>query len=299
MNLLILAMIVSQAPPLELVQHANDPTRRLIAGANISDTNVKLSGELRLTLTVEGPAPLDVTIAKPLLVTAPLWRVRDDGQPIREVISPNRQRWSRQFRLSPLVNGNALIQIAPLTVRCGTMGDQAISLPGEWNVRVTSSIATPSKEELRPGTGMETVAPPVVAEETSSWRIVIVPVLLLAALITIKLAKRRRPAGIIHDSEWAKRELETESADQCARVLRLFVSHTFGVPATKQTTPEIVASIQTIETFPTRETGSLESILTQCDTLRFAPSTQNATGLVQTARGLIDRLHQSQLAKLD
>ena len=51
-----------------------DPAKRIEARAAIDAGEIRLSGEVKLTLTVEGPGPLSVTPSKPLLTKPNLWR---------------------------------------------------------------------------------------------------------------------------------------------------------------------------------------------------------------------------------
>ena len=141
---------------------------------------------MKLTLTVEGPGPLSVTAPKPLFAKPGVWRVREDGLPLREVLPGGRERWAQGFHLSPLVPGEPKVALGPLTVRAGGGSDLNLA----WDedklpvVRVTTSIENPSPDALRPPTDIEPLPPePPVEQRSTGWLFVVVPALLVLSAV--------------------------------------------------------------------------------------------------------------------
>src|SRR5262249_4533135 len=116
---IVLAVVsVAAAPaPLVEIRNAADAAKRIEARASLDSNDIRLSGHVRLTLSVEGPGPRHATPSKPLLTKPNLWRVRDDGLPLREVLPGGRERWTQVYRLSPLVPGTPAVALGKLTIR--------------------------------------------------------------------------------------------------------------------------------------------------------------------------------------
>jgi hypothetical protein len=292
---LALALVSLAAAPAPLVVSRNtgDPGKKLIARAELDADEVRLSGELTLNLTVEGPGPLEVTPPKPLLdrEKGGLWRVREDGMPLREVLDGGRQRWRQTYRLSPLVPGkDVVVKLGPVTVRAGGEQDTRIEWPGETRVKVVTTIEAPSADSLRPATDVEALPPPPPADRgPSPWRFAVVPVLLLAAIGALALGRRKRRPAAPRDAAWAQGELASGhlTADRCAAVLRQYLSFRFGVSAEARTTPELAAALQADGRLPADALTEWRALLDECDAARFSGTVASVAGLADRARALV------------
>ncbi|MBO0698325.1 MAG: hypothetical protein J2P46_08030 [Zavarzinella sp.] len=285
--ILILGAVPS---PLIEVRNAGDPGKRVEARAELAAGEIRLSGEVKLTLTVEGPAPLGVTVPKPFLTKANVWRVREDGLPVREVLPNGREKWSQVFRLSPLVPGEPKVPLGPLTVRPGGEQDLVIEWKAEPAVRVVTKIENPTPDTLRPSTDIEHLPPPPNVESGSSpWLFAIVPVLLGLAVVGLLLGRRKRPTGAPRDAAWAERELAAGNltADRCASVLRQYLAYRFGVPAETRTTPELAAGLRADGRLPEGVVGEWQAFLDECDAARFSGTAAGVAGLADRARALV------------
>ena len=180
-------VIACAATPAPLVEKRGD----IEARATLDQFDIRLSGETKLTLSVEGPGPLTVTPSKPLLAKANLWRVREDGLPLREV-NGGREKWSQVYRLSPLVPGKPEVAPGPLIVRAGGMRDIVIDWSNQSSlvVQVRTTVDSPSPEALRPATDIEQLPPSVTVRDSSGWLFAIVPGLLVLSAIGIFLGRR-------------------------------------------------------------------------------------------------------------
>src|SRR5262245_13887366 len=79
---------------------------KCVARLELDAREVRLSGRLTLTVTVEGPAPLAVSPPDPLLADnkPPRWRAR----PLPPAAADTPGRWQRVYRLDPLAAGEAV-----------------------------------------------------------------------------------------------------------------------------------------------------------------------------------------------
>ena len=290
-----LAFMVSAPPPPAVVRlNTSDPANMVEARAQFDADTIRLSGEVKLTLTVEGPAPLSVTAPKPLITTPGVWRVREEGLPLREVLPNGRERWSQVYHLSPLVPGEPKVALGPLTVRAGGGTDLAVA----WEenrlpvVKVTTAIENPTVEALRPPTDIEQTPPPPPAPPRSrSWLFALVPGLLVASAILLLFGRRKKSPTAPRDAAWALRELSAPdlTADRTAVILRQYLAFRFGVPAVYQTTPELAAALSTDNRLPPDAVSDWRSLLDECDAARFSGTAATVGGLADRARALVER----------
>ena len=287
--LALLSLGAAPAPLVE-VRNAGDPARRVEARAELDAGEIRLSGEVKLTLTVEGPGPLGVTPPKPFLTRSNVWRVREDAPSVREVLTNGREKWSQVYRLSPLVPGEPKVSLGALTVRPGGEQDLTIEWKAEPVVRVATSIESPTPDALRPATDIEQLPPPPPVERGSSpWLFAIVPVLLLLAAAALVFGRRKRAPAAPRDAPWAARELAagTLTADRCAAVLRQYLAYRFGVPAETRTTPELAAALRADGRLPDAVVAEWQAFLDECDAARFSGTAANVAGLADRARALV------------
>jgi hypothetical protein len=290
---LLLAVVSIGAAPAPLVEVRNDSdaAKRIDARAAIDAGEVRLSGEVKLTLTVDGPGPLGVTPPKPLLTRPNLWRVREDGLPVREKQPNGRERWTQTYRLSPLVPGGPAIALGPLTIRPGGEQDVVIDWKDqEFTVRVTTKFETPSTDALRPATDIEKLPPPPNDERGASrWLFAIVPALLLLAAAALLIGRRKRTPPPPRDAVWAANALAAAglSADRCATILRQFVAYRFGVPAETRTTPELAAGLRSHGRLTADAVAEWQALLDECDAARFSGTDAAVAGLADRARALV------------
>jgi hypothetical protein len=288
-----LISIAAAPPPVVEVRNAGDPANRVEVRAQLDATSIRLSGEVKLALTVEGPGPLSVTMPKPLMTRANVWRVREDGLPLREVVSGGRERWSQSYVLSPLVPGEPKVALGPLVVQAGGMPDLTIPWDDERlpTVRVATSIDSPSVDALRPSTDIEPLPPePVVDRPGIGWRFAIIPALLILSALGLLLGRRRKRPAILRDAAWALRELAATdlTMDRAAVVLRQYLAFRFGVPAEFRTTPELGAALRAEDRMPADDVAGWRALFEECDAARFSGTSAAVAGLADRARALVE-----------
>ncbi|HEX3149916.1 MAG TPA: hypothetical protein VHR66_17700 [Gemmataceae bacterium] len=290
---LALVSIGAGPPPLVEIRNAGDSKNRIEARAELDTGTVRLSGEVKLTLTVEGPEPLSVTTPKAPVTRPNTWRVRDDGLPLREILGGGRALWKQVYRLSPLAVGDQQIALAPLIVRAGDAADITIAWDAEKlpSVRVVSVLENPSVESLRPATDIELLPPdPIDVKPGHGWVFAIVPCLLTLSAVGILLGRRKRRHAIPRDSGWAIAQMTTGSLtpDRCAHILRQYLSYRFAVPAEFETTPELAARLIAEQRLPADVIAELQSFLSECDAARFSGTSATVSELADRARALIE-----------
>jgi hypothetical protein len=281
-----LMMFSVGATPAPLIDKRGD----IEARATVDAGEIRLSGETKLTVTIEAPGPLTVTPPKPLLVKANLWRVREDALPTREV-GGAREKWMQIYRLSPLVPGKPEIALGPFNVRANDGKNSVI----DWNgqsmfVQVKTTIESPSADSLRPPTDIEQLPPaPIIEPSPSSWWFAIVPILLLLSAALIYWGRRNRLPAKPRDAAWAISELADPNltADRCAAILRQYLAFRFGLPAEMRTTPELVAALNVEGRMPANIAGEWQALLDECDAARFSGTAATIAGLADRARSLV------------
>ncbi|MBX9582246.1 MAG: hypothetical protein K2X87_18235, partial [Gemmataceae bacterium] len=120
----------------------------VVPSVTLDRQSVRLSESVRVTLAVEGPAPLRVDPpaddqAQRLLTpgAAAAWRIRPAGGVTVEDLPGGRQRWTRAYRLDPYLAGDKVpVGFAPVPVAAGGAAAQPVTWPPQ-EVTVTTTIA--------------------------------------------------------------------------------------------------------------------------------------------------------------
>jgi len=266
---------------------------------------LELSDTLRVTLIVEGPAPLRVEFPKKRLISGQEieqyladesnrdWKIARGGTAPKSPLGNERERWVQEFQLEPYVaRGPTTILFAPITVNGHVM-------PGP-SCDVT---VNPPAIEAKPGaamtiTGIEEL-PPATPPAGSSWSWVwaaVVAALAVAAGIAWRARRRLEP---LPPREWASAALDaleragvlgSALVEGVAATLRGFIDRCFGIPATKLTTEELLVAAQQA-TWPVEQTDLLRRLLEECDRAKFAgdiPDDEGCRGLLARAREWVD-----------
>lgn len=257
----------------------------VIARAEIDLDRVKLSGKLNLSLTVEGPAPIEVgPILGAALLTknsAQSWEVKETGAPAVEDLKNGARRWKQEFRLAPFeVGPKVAIALAPLKIKAGNAKETEVSWPQSATVEVTTSIAQPDPDSLRPVTDIEPL-PSVESANVSdrSWVYSIgiaIGVVIVFVVGSLWRSRRQRERNEpLYTAEWAIAELRglapgSAGFARMAEVLRLCLQHRFDIPAPRLTTAEIVRDFRAHSQFTPTLADELKIILERCDIAKFA-----------------------------
>ena len=251
-----------------------------------------LTDSVRVTLTIEGAAPLRVELPKQLLTADadPAWRIRPDP-PGRvatlTALGGGRERWQQVYRLTPYVPGTPLrAAFNPVSVVANGRATMVT-----WK-EIALTVEVP-KGELTIATRTELEAPPAPpvspAPSLTPWLVAAgAAALAVVAVVVVMLVRKRRPKPV-PAGEWARgalAKLEADDAEtlaQLAAILREFVARQFGIPATTLTTAELSAAVEQ-RAWPVERAESLRAILDVCDRTKFAGAVPDAGGCQRLVR---------------
>lgn len=268
--------------------------------AKAEPTTVRLSDAVRVTLTVEGDAPLVVDVPADVLdeASAAVWLVRPAGDATLSAPANGRQTWRQVYRATPFVPGKDLgLEFAPFRATAN-----GVTRDVRWkrfDIRVETSVTDLNGGDIRPVTGIEeTIVPPDPAEPPVALILGgIVVVVFAVAAIGVRL--RKRPAPTLPPAAWADRELaaladpSVPAAAFAARlgdVLRGFAERRAGVPAAARTTAELLAALEPAGVWPADALADLRAALDRCDRAKFAgdlPTAEERESLTAAARRFV------------
>jgi Domain of unknown function (DUF4381) len=243
----------------------------------LETTDVSLSAHLRLTISVEGPAPVEVD-APPALTASPDWRVRP-GRSTVVALPGGRERYEQSFQLEPFQTGDRVpLPLEPWHFRTrNEVRDWTLTWPPQ-EVRVHSSVAEPDLSFARPVTGVEPLPPLPLRKPV--WPAAILALVALAAaavciLVCVKQfrARAKPPGSPLQTALRELRALECEGASpeqlpRLADLLRHFLEEQFSLAATRQTSAEFCTALQQKSIAASLE--PLAQILQLCDQVKFA-----------------------------
>lgn len=265
----LLCLVLLICPALALGQSSD-----ISVEATAKKGSIELSESVRITLSVEGPAPLRVELSKQLLVPESDrdWKIQPVAPSSIAPLGENRERWVQVFRLDPYVFGNSLVVLfAPLKVN-----GREVPGPG-WEVTVNEP-----KVEMKASASMgvtrieELPAPPEAPPGSLRWWWVGGAILVLAVVIVVwRLRPQSKP---VPPREWALRafaKLERNRAlgmpmvEGVSSGLRGFIERQFGLPAPRLTTEELLAAAEQAP-WPIEHADPLRLLLDECDRAKFA-----------------------------
>jgi hypothetical protein len=253
---------------------------------------LELFERVRVTLAVEGSVPLRVELPQPLLA-AESQEIGSIGPVGPVTVSPagvGREKWVQDFLFDPYVPGEWYVRFAPVKVN-----GRDVDGPG-----FPIAVKPADVKEAQGVTGIEKLPPP--QPPGSSFAAVWWAAGALAVLAVAVLAWRLRPRPApVSPAAWAAAafgRLERDGlsgaalVERVAAVVREFVERRFGIPATKLTTPELLAAAEQAGR-PVEETDALRGILDHCDRAKFAgdvPDDDGCRGLLAAGRDWVDRV---------
>ncbi len=263
----------------------------------IDQTTVSLSGTLRLSLTIEGGAPIDVELPRPLTVS-PDWHIRADEPPVIRDLASSRQSWSQRFTVEPFQIGDAIaLQLAPVRFRVAdAVRDQELKWPA-FHIRVTSTLREFDVGASRPITSIEPASLRPQSTVIQYAGLCVAFASLAVVAIVLMRVRRRRPhsANALASVLRAIDDLERQGATtalmpRVADLVREYLEIRLNIAITKLTTAEVVAALSKESDLGRSYLESLEDLLTQIDLVKFAgrqlmPS--ECSALVGVARELL------------
>jgi hypothetical protein len=273
--------------------------------AEASAKHVTLADTVRVTLTVEGPAPLRVELPKQPLTpdSNRLWHVRDDSN-ARPTVTPTangREEWKRVYRLDAFWLSDPPNTPLPITFNAVTVNGQQVAWDSLW-VTVGRTGGQTEKPKALPITPIEEVGPPPVKPERSFAVLWVVGAIgLVCVTVLVAVWARSRKAVPVPPREWALAALAklaeanatgAETVEQVVEIVRRFIQRRFTIPATKLTTAELLAAAAE-QGWPVEESDPLRVLLDECDRVKFAgdlPDDGGRRRLVRLARDWVDHV---------
>lgn len=277
----------------------------------------RLSSPMRLTLVVEGQAPLRVgpgddeaikEQVETLQQSAPWLRCEAVARPERTPLGDGRERWQVTFLLDPLPPKGGTLEVRPASLTC-TEGPDGTRFEATWQpvaVRITTTVAsTDVKTELRPITPPEELPLPPSWLRWLPWAGIAVAVAGLVAggwSLRRRLARAEPPAP---PHVWAGRELDRiEGLGLPARgeveryhtllcdVVRAYLERRFQLPASHQTTVEFLETMRRAPQLTPAQQCLLRDFLEQCDMAKFAraaPTPEECRAVAGMARSFVQQ----------
>jgi hypothetical protein len=234
---------------------------------------------VRVTLSLEGPAPLRVEVPKALLTADAdsAWRIRPDGDARVTALPGNRERWEQRLRLDPYVEGAPLVaSFAPVKANGLSVTFPAVRVTVEKKVGANTAVLPVTPPENPP-------APPEVPRANPLPYIAAAVAVVCFALAAV-VWKRARRVPPVPPRERALADLAAaESVERVGDVLRAFVERQYGVPATKLTTNELL-SAPPVRDWPPDRAAPLREVLEACDVAKFAGAPPAVTDRAALAR---------------
>jgi hypothetical protein len=283
------------------VLQTNGPATLLVsAPANKDQIALGLADVLPITLEVQGGKGLEV---KPpdKITLSPGWRLVE-ASPARIVKDGEKTRWQQAYTFEPLAPGDLTLSIEPLQVRNGGGAFRSLA----WkplSIQVSSSVASPTLNNLRDPTTIEQL-PPVTESETVPWLWIsaAIVVTLLIVVICYRRLHRARPRVSLPGRR-AQRELErllalnlhnkgmTEKFHTLlTKILRRYLDACMEIPARRRTTRELLELLQSSSKLTDPERAFLREFFERCDLVKFARaevSPEECAELAEKTRGFI------------
>jgi hypothetical protein len=238
-----------------------------------------LSETVRVTLALEGPAPLRVELPK-MLLTADAdsaWRVRADGEARITALPNNRERWEQRLRLDPYVEGAPLVaSFAPVKAN-----GEAVTFPA---IRVTVEKKVGANTAVLPVTPPEDPPAPPDVERANPLPWSAGAVALVCFVLAFVVWKRSQKVPVVPPLERALADLvRADSFEHISAVLRAFLERQHGVPALKFTTNEVLAAVAPLG-WPQERADGLRELLDECDRAKFAGDVPDDAARADLAR---------------
>ena len=283
------------APSLEQTETRGEAVARAVVDRGA----VELSGDVAVTVSVEGKAPLEIEPLK-TITTARTWVVLPAAAPQTVMLPKGRMRWQQAFRLTPLQDGKVELPLEPLVFRAG--GGSAESVRWRpFTVQVNSVVSSTTLSALKDIAPPEAVPPaPVFPWLVVSLAVSAPLVLLLVGWGAWRIGRRPAPPPReLTPAEQARHDLGQLAADdprfpeRLADVLRRYLNGRFAVQTAERTTAELIAALEKQNCLSAEQLALLRALLERCDLAKFARAGFAAPDAVKTVQQAQDFVMQT------
>ncbi len=128
---------------------------RAVCRLEIDSSEISLSGELRVTVSIEGPAPIEADVPR-MPTLSHDWSVRT-LPPKTSLLPGGRERWEQTFVFVPYQVGPVSLKLEPIRYRTG---HEVLEWPLTWKpleIRVVSVVRDLDRDAPRSVTDIETL----------------------------------------------------------------------------------------------------------------------------------------------
>ncbi|MFO0936957.1 MAG: hypothetical protein U0798_10630 [Gemmataceae bacterium] len=262
------------------------PTGDLTLHVEADRKTMRLSDHGQLIISLEGPAPLVVTLPAnwPAEESSSAWRARPAGDAQVTPLANGRERWTLPLRIDPYAAGDSLVlSLNPLTVRFGPNSrSESVSIP-PVSIQVTTDIQSVQTSEARSITGIESVPAPVARNQ--STLIVFGLVFLVVVMGGMYYAWRRtqRRAETVAYADDLPRQLQElknqtdprQLAIGVAALLRSAIAQRYGISLDCLTARESSRVFHELERVPASvDREEFAVIMRECERIQYDPFAQ-------------------------
>ncbi len=292
----VLLLLLHAAPATAFQHRETNGPATLEARSDTDRTTLALSDVLHIVITVEGGKGLQVVAAlRPVAESS--WQVLQSAVSKPTPAADGRPRWRQTLTLAPMTPGELQVALTPLVFRDDARGEQRIAFK-PFTVTVQSQIKDADLRHARDITSPEQLpAPP---EPSPLWWLwLAVPVALVLLLAALWLARRRaapRPASALRkamrecDRLAAMRLPERDHARSfvilLTGIVRRYLERRFDLQARRQTTAELLRSLDGRADIDDDAKGWLRDFFTTTDLVKFA----GAAADVQRCAALLEQV---------
>jgi hypothetical protein len=314
---LVLLILVTDRMPsraADYEQQQGSATLRVQADrVEAGQPEIRLSGELLITMSLEGAPGLEIQL--PERLTPPTdWELGRKETPERAALPGHRVRWEQRFHLKPARAGELLLALAQLKFREDPDLDQWQEVTWKpFTVRVTTEIANADLSELRDVTLPEEVP------SAPSWSLPFYWIASIAGLLILLLGgwkflwRHQRQQATLPPDQWALRELDrlqalplTAEAEvehfhlALSETVRRYVQSRFHLPALEQTTAEFLKGMGQSPELTAEQQAVLRDLMEHWDLVKFArayPTPEECLALAESAREFVKQTAVPRTAK--
>jgi hypothetical protein len=280
-------LLLTLAVPAAAFQHrqTHGPAS-LEARSDSERPTLALADVLHITVTVD--AGKGLAVKAPIRPTADsAWEVLATAATEPKPLPDGRLRWQQALTLAPMAPGEPKLELTPLSFRDDAGGEQQITFK-PLTVPVQSQIKDADLRHARDITSTEDPPPPP-ERSPLLWLWLALPAVLLLTLAGVLLARRRavlRPASALRkalrecDHLAAMRLPEKEHAKSfvvlVTGIVRRYLERRFDLPARRQTTAELLRSVDGRADMDEESKRWLRDFFTQTDVVKFAGGAASA-----------------------
>ena len=269
------------------------------ARAEVEPAVTRLADPVKVTVRIEGPAPLRIDPPRMPLdeASAQIWRISPDAPATLTTLPDGRQRWTQSYRVDPFIPGEAVpLGFVAYPVYAGIRTSPEKVTPLGLTIRVTVDVTEAKVDHLRPLAELPELPAPPSSGSSHLPGYLGIGVVLVVILGLFAWWVRRRPRVLLDPQVELTRALaplsedprpDPDWADDLARAVRRYVGRLAGLDPRPWTTEELLARV------PAEAAEAVAGVLRNCDAARYAGAPiSDRAALLDAARALATPPHR-------